>query len=341
MEGLGIYWAVFRQHLCWQFCVLLPIPVGCLFGNAKPCDVTLRGSYGGLDGKHVASLGGTQVLVHPLASSNGKYIASLQSKSQVLEPFCKLQKQTLCLFISCRHIVALWKAHKWWSPLLTCSEHPLVPPRCQIYIAVAPSGFLEVTFDHLELQNITLEPSQIYQQIFWRHLISHANFVSPKRINESFAAPADLRKSHSTWTFAVSKCSGNDFPNGGFLRKESIDSMKRCLLVVFLERLQYRYCLLFTLINETFKRRCFFHEKSANLPSDDKVDKAHEKIILTWLAGGGQCQIRPHLMIWTFSINSSQFLDKTTIASPSSYPSKVCCNSHKFSRSLFEKTSRA
>ena len=88
---------------------LVALLVGCLFGNAKPCDVTLRGSYGGLDGKHVASLGGTQVLVHPLASSNGKYIASLQSKSQVLEPFCKLQKQTLCLFISCRHIVASLK----------------------------------------------------------------------------------------------------------------------------------------------------------------------------------------------------------------------------------------
>ena len=48
---------------------LVALPVGRLFGNAKPCDVTLRGSYGGLDGKHVASLGGTQVLVHPLASS--------------------------------------------------------------------------------------------------------------------------------------------------------------------------------------------------------------------------------------------------------------------------------
>ena len=42
---------------------LVALLVGCLFGNAKPCDVTLRGSYGGLDGKHVASLGGTQVLV--------------------------------------------------------------------------------------------------------------------------------------------------------------------------------------------------------------------------------------------------------------------------------------
>ena len=42
---------------------LVALLVGCLFGNAKPCDVTLRGSYGGLDGKHVASLEGTQVLV--------------------------------------------------------------------------------------------------------------------------------------------------------------------------------------------------------------------------------------------------------------------------------------
>ena len=81
---------------------LVALPVGCLFGNAKPCDVTLRGSYGGLDGKHVASLGGTQVLVHPLASS-------LEGNSQVLEPFCKLQKQTLCLFGSCRHKVASLK----------------------------------------------------------------------------------------------------------------------------------------------------------------------------------------------------------------------------------------
>ena len=81
---------------------LVALLVGCLFGNAKPCDVTLRGSYGGLDGKHVASLGGTQVLVHPLASS-------LEGNSQVLEPFCKLQKQTLCLFGSCRHKVASLK----------------------------------------------------------------------------------------------------------------------------------------------------------------------------------------------------------------------------------------
>ena len=81
---------------------LVALPVGCLFGNAKPCDVTLRGSYGGLDGKHVASLGGTQVLVHPLAFS-------LDGNSQVLEPFCKLQKQTLCLFGSCRHKVASLK----------------------------------------------------------------------------------------------------------------------------------------------------------------------------------------------------------------------------------------
>ena len=57
--------------------------------------------------------------------------------------------------------------------------------------------------------------------------------------------------------------------------------MKRPLLIVFLEHLQYCYLLFFTWIKELIKRRCCFYEKSANFPSDDKVDKVCEKIILS------------------------------------------------------------